>query len=165
MHWRRLRTVGPLPSLVARRVRDSCRSVRGDRHGMSVLELAIIGPILVVAVVAVVELGNAAQQQILLQQALRAGGQYAMSFPTDTNGIQSAVTNALPSNWNNVTVGTPTASCTCWSSSLTSNCVASGPPCTSSQTVERFMALTASSVYTGTFIHTTISSSYVARYQ
>jgi hypothetical protein len=27
------------------------------------------------------------------------------------------------------------------------------------------MALTASSVYTGTFIHTTISSSYVARYQ
>jgi Flp pilus assembly protein TadG len=132
---------------------------------MSALELALIAPILVVAVVAVVELGNAAQQQIQLQQALAAGGRYALSYPGNNTGITNAVTNALPSNWSNITVGAPTTSCTCWSSSSTSNCIVTGSPCTTSQTVERFITLTASSIYTGTFINTTISSSYVARYQ
>jgi len=134
------------------------------------MELAIVCAILVPAVLAVVDIGNAAQQQIELQQALHAGGQYAMSFPTDTTGITSAITNALPSNWvsgstKNITLATPTASCTCWTSGSTSNCAGSGAPCTSGQTVERFMTLTASSTYTGSFISPTISASYVARYQ
>jgi Flp pilus assembly protein TadG len=147
-------------------VLNARRSLLRDRRGMSALEFTIIGGLLMVALIAVVDLGNAAQQQILLQQALRAGGQYAMSFPTDTNGIQSTVTAALPTNWGNITIGTPSASCQCWQSGSTpSTCATSGAACAASKTVERFMTLTASSVYTGTFIHTTISSSYVARYQ
>jgi hypothetical protein len=86
-----------------------------------------------------------------------------MSFPTDITGIKNAVVNALPSNWTNITVGTPSDSCVCWTSGSISSCDSSGS-CASGQ-VERFMTIPASSPYSGTFINTTISANYVARYK
>ena len=51
------------------------------------------------------DIGNAVQQQLQLEQALRAAGQYAMSFPTQTGGLNStnngivlAIQQALPAN-------------------------------------------------------------------
>jgi Flp pilus assembly protein TadG len=141
------------------------RPLLRDQRGMSALEFALAALVLVPMIMAAADLGYMAEQQIQLQQALRAGGQYAMSFPTDITGIKNAVVNALPSNWTNITVGTPSDSCVCWTSGSTStpSCDSSGS-CTSGQ-VERFMTIPASSPYSSTFINTTISANYVARYK
>jgi Flp pilus assembly protein TadG len=139
------------------------RRLLRDQRGMSALEFALAALVLVPMIMAAADLGYMAEQQIQLQQALRAGGQYAMSFPTDITGIKNAVVNALPSNWTNITVGTPSDSCVCWNSGSISSCDSSGS-CTSGQ-VERFMTIPAASPYSSTFINTTISANYVARYK
>jgi Flp pilus assembly protein TadG len=152
---------------MARHLRDVCRRLLGETKGIAALELTIVAAVLATAAIAVVDLGNAAQQQIRLQQALWAGSQYAISFPGDsslTTDAKNAVTAALPTNWPQITVGTPTLSCTCISSSLTPPACTSGS-CTSGGTPESFITLTASSRYTGTFLNTTISAQYVARYK
>jgi Flp pilus assembly protein TadG len=58
---------------------------------------------MVALLLSVYDLGNAVQQQLQLQQALRAGGIYALAFPTQTGGkgnegIVEAVEQALPPN-------------------------------------------------------------------
>jgi len=78
-------------------------------------------PLLVTMLFAVFNIGNAVHELLLLQQALRAGGLYALSFPTqngDLNspnpGILMAIQQALPASMtanadaaNNVTLQTP----------------------------------------------------------
>jgi len=152
------------------------RRLLRDRRGMSALELVLVAAVLAPAIIAVVDIGNAAQQQIELQQALRAGGQYAMTFPADpsnTSNVNSAniktvVTAALPSNWTSgstkdITVGASTASCTCYPSGTSVTCFSGA--CAAGQTPEGFITLTASTVYSGTFLNTTINASYVVRFQ
>jgi Flp pilus assembly protein TadG len=164
MNWHPL-SPGLWQSRPASRLRDLWRRMHGDRRGMAALELVFISPLLVTAALAVVELGNAAQQQIVVQQALWAGGEYALRYPDDNTGITNTVTNALPSNWTNITVGAVANSCSCWSSASTSSCATSGAPCATGKIVERFMTLAASSSYRGNFLNTTIASNYVVRYQ
>jgi hypothetical protein len=60
------------------------------------------------------DFGNAAQQQIQLQEAVRSGGAYAISRPTDVAGIQNAVASALPVGWQLADPGGVAAvSCSC----------------------------------------------------
>jgi Flp pilus assembly protein TadG len=73
--------------------------LRHDRRGVSAIEFAAIAPIMVIAMLGAYDLGNAAQQQIDLQEAVRSGGAYAMGHPTDVAGIQTIVANSLPSGW------------------------------------------------------------------
>jgi Flp pilus assembly protein TadG len=84
------------------------RKIGPDQRGIAALEFALTGPVLVGLVLSAYDIGNAVQQRMMLQQALRAGGQYAISFPTqtepsgsvDTNsGIVQAVIQALPAGW------------------------------------------------------------------
>jgi Flp pilus assembly protein TadG len=70
-----------------------------DRRGAAAVEFAFIAPAMVAVMFGAYDFGNAAQQQIQLQQAVRAGGAYAISRPTDKTGIQNAVNAALPSGW------------------------------------------------------------------
>jgi len=143
----------------------SARRTLRDRRGVSAMEFGLLAPVLFTALLATFELGNAAQQQIKLQEALRAGGQHAITYPDDGIGIRATVTNALPAGWSNVTVSTPTTSCTCWSSTGTASCSGSGNACSAGYVVERFMTLSGSATYTGSFVSPTISASYVLRYQ
>jgi Flp pilus assembly protein TadG len=149
------------------RILGACRRLLSDRRGMSAMELTLVALVLVPAIFALVELGNAAQQQIQLQQALRAGGQYAMKYGctapctgTSAANISHAVTAALPSNWN-VTVGAPTSSCVCSNSGVSCNTTA----CASPNMPQTSITLTASMPYTGTIINTTINAGYVVRSQ
>jgi Flp pilus assembly protein TadG len=93
-----------------RLVTRNCRLAgsRKPRGGTAAMEFALVAPIMVLLFMAAFDLGNAAQQLIVLNQAVRAGGVYANSFPTDTTGITNAVTNALPSDWaGSVTLNNP----------------------------------------------------------
>jgi hypothetical protein len=121
------------------------------------------------------DLGYAAQQRILLYQAVSAGGQYAEDYPFTTSGtinsaaIQSAIRSGLPpSLQSTTTIATPTSSCACWSASGGTTASA-GCTCSSGATLERYITLSASSPYTGTgylsAVLGTNSASYVVRVQ
>lgn len=87
------------------------RRLRRDRRGVSALEFAVIAPVMVTVMLAAFDFGNAAQQQIALQEAVRSGAAYAQYFPTDKVGIRGAVTGAMPDGWSLSDV--PVVSCTC----------------------------------------------------
>jgi Flp pilus assembly protein TadG len=88
------------------RIKLPVQALRHDRRAVAAAEFALIVPVLVTLLLGVFEIGNAVHQQLVLQQALRAGGLYALSFPTQTgeispanNGILLAIQAALPPSW------------------------------------------------------------------
>lgn len=64
------------------------------------IEFVIVAPVLLLLMFGLFDIGNAIQQKIWLEQAVRAGGIIALSEPTDNAGIESAVQAA---SWSNVT--------------------------------------------------------------
>ena len=88
-----------------------------DRRAVAAVEFAIIASFLLMLLLGLYDIGNAVHERLLLQQALRAGGQYAMAFPDQTgdtdspdNGIVQAIEQALPANGTGVTIATPVMS-------------------------------------------------------
>src|SRR5438105_8779248 len=82
-----------------------------DQRGAAALEFMLIASGLITLLFAVAGFGDVTQRQIAIQSAVRAGGEYARFFPTDQTGIQTAITNALPSGWT-LSAG-PTVTCSC----------------------------------------------------
>jgi len=80
-------------------INNACGRLCRDQRGVSAIEFAFIAPIILMMMLGAYDLGNAAQQQIDLQEAVRSGGAYAMNHSTDVSGIQTIVTNSLPSGW------------------------------------------------------------------
>jgi hypothetical protein len=68
----------------------------GGRRGTAALEFALVAGVLFLIVGATVDIGSAVQQRVTMGGALRAAGLYAMSFPTNAQGIKCAVGQALP---------------------------------------------------------------------
>jgi Flp pilus assembly pilin Flp len=98
---------------------DGTANLRRDRRGVAAAEFAIIGSAILFVVAGLFDIGTSVQERLVLQQALRAGGQYAQSFPNQTSGIIAAVQEALP--WTDVTPPTVTQ-CFCSQGSQPSNC-------------------------------------------
>ncbi|MGD0103354.1 MAG: TadE/TadG family type IV pilus assembly protein [Rhodopila sp.] len=94
--------------MAKRRIRFKS-AVRLGAGGVAAAEFALIAPVLIAMMLSVYDIGNAVWQRLLLQQALRAGGQYAMSFPTQTSGITQVITASL-SGLTQVTVVAPAMS-------------------------------------------------------
>jgi Flp pilus assembly protein TadG len=85
-----------------------------DRRGISAMEFALIAPVLITLLLGAFDLGNAAFQYIQLDQVVRAGGQYALSNPSDVTGIGNVVsTAATDAGLTSVTVTGPTYFCSC----------------------------------------------------
>src|SRR4051794_2502529 len=87
------------------------RRLARDRRGVAALEFTIIATLMLTMMLAAFDFGNAAQQQVQLQQVVRAGGAYAARYPTDASGIQGAVTAALPAGW--TLTAPPSVTCGC----------------------------------------------------
>jgi Flp pilus assembly protein TadG len=99
-----------------------------DQRGAVALEFIIIAVLVLVPLLfAVVEVGGVTQRQTALQSAVRAGGEYARFFPTDSNGIQNTVTNALPTGLS--LSGTPTVACSCNGTATLCSAIATGATC------------------------------------
>ena len=98
------------------RFRSIVHATPQDRRGIAAAELAMIAPVLVALLFGVYHIGNAVHEMLLLRQALRAGGLYALSFPTQLgadilpatpdNGILLAIQEALPAKWTANVAGT-----------------------------------------------------------
>ena len=150
-----------------RSARASWRSrLARDRRGVSALEFGLIGGLLATLLIGTWDIGNAAQQRIRLQEALRAAAEYARSFPTDTAGISGAVIGALPAGWADASVAAPVATCACWDSA--SGSVASSTcTCPTGETLQRFLTLGVSRPFSAMLVKsiTLVSASYVLRYQ
>ena len=63
-------------------------------EGSITVEMAAIASFLTVAAVGLFQFGAMMHQSVQLQQAARAGVEYAMKFPSDVSGIEQAVTQA-----------------------------------------------------------------------
>ena len=97
-----------------RRINKTLTHLPCDRRGVAAIEFAMIGSLTAILVLGAYDFGNAAQQQIQLQEAVRSGGAYAMNHATDVAGIQGVVTNALPSGWTLTNPGgVATVACSC----------------------------------------------------
>jgi Flp pilus assembly protein TadG len=74
-------------------------------------EFAMVAMALLVFVLAILDIGGAIYERLVLQQAARAGGQYAISFPTQQDGITKAIRSALPSGWTDATSSSTQCMC------------------------------------------------------
>lgn len=149
--------------------RHADRRIADDRRGVAALEFALIAGMLVTLFLGVWDVGNAAQQEIRLQNALRVAGEYALSFPTDAAGIVNQVTNALPAGWTDVMVTGPTYSCSCWSATQGSFAASGTAPacsCPAGSMLQQFLEIGASRPFSPLLIRSlvSISSHHVVRF-
>jgi len=83
------------------------KSLLKSERGSSLLEFALVLPVLCVLLIGLIDLGRAAYYGILASNAARAGAQYGsqnMSTSGDASGIQNAVTADAPGiGWTHVT--------------------------------------------------------------
>ena len=96
------------------------RTIRGCDAGAVAVEFALVLPVLALLIAGLLDLGNAVNLSTKLDAAARAGAQFAMSYGYDTQGITNAVSLATAEG-SNVTMapGSPSAYCTCGSSTAT----------------------------------------------
>jgi len=83
------------------------------RRGASAVEFGIIAPVMILLLSGLADLAAAMQQAIQLENAARAGGQFAMSFPENQAGIAAAATAALDSAAAGATVVASAPFCAC----------------------------------------------------
>jgi len=113
-----------LRNLVAR-----IRALGADERGVFMIEHALIMPFLLLLLSGAIDLGYALNQSSSLNNAARAGAQYAMRYPTDTTGIQDVVTKAVSYDPTSLTISS-SLSCECSDGtvvSCTSTCSGAAP--------------------------------------
>jgi Flp pilus assembly protein TadG len=87
-----------------------------SHSGQALLELALLTPMLLVAVIGVIEMGRYSQISILVGNAARAGAAYGsqnLAQSSDAAGIQTAADNDFQNNGQNVSSLTVTSSTSC----------------------------------------------------
>ncbi len=107
-------------------------ALRRDRRGVAALEMSVIGMMMVSLMLAAYVLGNAAQQEVALQQAVRTAGEYAITNPSDVTGMQNVVVGALPAGWH--LSSTPAVACYCLDTTTGSTSALNGCDATSQAT-------------------------------
>jgi len=103
--------------MVAREVKIIRQKITIPRSGQSLVEFAIVLPLLVLILIGIFDLGRAFYSLITITNAAREGARYATFYPNNITGIQNiAVGEASGSGINiigtNVTRTCPTGSCT-----------------------------------------------------
>jgi Flp pilus assembly protein TadG len=151
---------------------QACRAGRigaaaRDRRGIASIEFGAIMFVIIVIVLGTYDVGHYVLQQLMLADAARVGGLYAVSYPLDTAGMVSAVTADLPAGW--TAPSTPVMTCMCANGGgeTDADCNAN-PVCPIGQTTERFYTITVTQSFLPllvTSLPLSTSASYVARVQ
>jgi Flp pilus assembly protein TadG len=96
---------------------------RATQPGQSVLEMALVLPVLLLLLIGTIEIGRFSYYSILVSNAARAGAQYGsqnLATAADTNGIRTAAQTDAQ-NVQGLVV-TPTQLCGCTSAGLSGTC-------------------------------------------
>lgn len=118
-----------------------------DRHGTSAIEFAIIAPVMLLLMLGAYDLGNRAQQEIQLQQAVRSGGLYAAYRPTDVSGIQTSVSDALPTGWSLNSPATVVCGCVAGAAFPSPSCTAANLDTCTGAGAAKLVTITATMSY------------------
>jgi Flp pilus assembly protein TadG len=105
------------------------RRFGASEDGIVGVELALIAALLSVVMLGMIEVTSALHQNVQLQQAARAGAEFAIKYPSDTAGIEQAVLGATGDSSAGLSV-TVTQFCECpdgTSVSCTDTCSGSTP--------------------------------------
>lgn len=119
------------------------RSLRSEQ-GMSLVEMSLVVPVLLLILIGIVDFGRAYYLYNEVVGAAHAGAIYGSQFPTDTTGMQTAVTNNAPDV--SGLQATATYGCECYDGSDASASCASPPSCTTNEVY--YVHVTASATYT-----------------
>lgn len=99
-----------------------------NTEGSSLVELALIAPVLMLMLVGVVDLGRAYYLAMEIAGAAESAAEYGIQNPTDTAGIQAAAQYDAP-DVPNLSVGTPMYGCECSDGSSYSASCSTAPTC------------------------------------
>jgi Flp pilus assembly protein TadG len=148
-------------------IRTGLRPLSRDRRGVAAVEFSLIALFLITLMLAAYDFGNAEQEHVQLQQAVRAGGAYAAAYPTDPTGIATAVTSALPTGWS--LTAPPSIVCKCLDSSTgaTTTTVCTTPNCATDAKIISISATLPTASISGLFngFIPATTANYVVRYQ
>ena len=121
------------------------RTLSKSDQGSSLVELALVIPMLLVLTLGALDLGYAYNEGLKVASAAHAGAEYGVLNATDTTGMTNAA-KADGTGVPNLTVATPTYGCEC-SSGTSYNADCTTPPtCTGSTLVHR-VSVTVTAVY------------------
>ncbi len=109
--------------------------LQGDR-GASLVELALVLPLLMLLLMGAVDFGRAFYLAMEISGAAQAGAEYGTQNPTDTTGMSAAAQYDAP-DVPNLVVAAPTYGCECASGTGFSASCANTPSCPSSNIVYR----------------------------
>lgn len=98
-------------------------------HGGSLMELALVCPILFVLLFAAVDLGRAFFVDLEVASAAHAGAEFGSQNPSNTAGMQAAAKQNAP-DLTNLTVATPAWGCECSDGTSYSASCGTTPNCT-----------------------------------
>ena len=93
-----------------------------DRRGGSAAEFAMIASVLSVMIFGIIDVGKAAFQYITLHQSLGSAGEFIINHANRYADLSTVISASLPSNWTDVTIGTPRFFC------QSSNYTCANPP-------------------------------------
>jgi Flp pilus assembly protein TadG len=119
-------------------------------HGASLIELALVTPILLLLMIGAVDLGRAYYVGLEVANAAHSGAEYGSRNPSNTAGITAAARQSAP-NLPNMIVSAPAWGCECSDgSSYSASCTVT-PTCTASSSrganVVHRVQVTTSSAY------------------
>lgn len=119
-------------------IRAFWRKLRASERGNLSVELALSTLFLLPMLTGLLHYGGVIHQTMQLRQAARAGVEYAMTYPSDTTGIQQAVTTSSAMNSTGIVV-TVNQFCECPDGSSVS-CTAT--TCASGAKIDGFLRVT-----------------------
>jgi Flp pilus assembly protein TadG len=115
-----------------------------QQQGSSLVELALVTPVLLMLLLGAVDVGRAYYLSMEVVGAAHAGAAYGVVKPSDSTGIQAAAA-ADASDVPSLTVGTPTYGCECSDGSSYSASCTTTPSCVTN--VVYRVSVTASATY------------------
>jgi len=127
-------------------------------RGASMIEFAIIAPMLIAATVCAVDLGMVSYRNLQVQDAAQTGAQYAALHGFNTSNISSAITNAT--SYAGISASpAPTQFCGCASTSGIST-IACGSQCPGAIAAGTYVTASAQATYTTILPYPVIQNSY-----
>lgn len=122
------------------------RNLVGSEQGISLVEMALVIPFLLLIVIGIIDFGRAYYLYNEVVGAAHAGAIYGSQFPTQTANIQTAGQNNAP-DVSGISVSA-SYGCECLDGTEASASCATSPSCSSSNNEVYYVIVTASATYT-----------------